>query len=119
MTLEGGSIKSQLVIEEKLIEVFSNISQQLKDNDIRVQSRYLDALNALVTRPIYDQSTASLDPNQIGKLTQLGANRFFINDAFGDIAGLRAHRGYTVSVRPGADSHLLNVNTTSTALFPQ
>lgn len=119
VTLEGGSIKSQLVIEGKLIEVLSNISQQLKDNDIRVQSRYLDALNALVTRPIYDQSTASLDPNQIGKLTQLGANRFFINDAFGDMAGLRAHRGYTVSVRPGADFHLLNVNTTSTAFFPQ
>jgi hypothetical protein len=82
------------------------------------------ALNAMILRSV-SQSRGS------GTITQVGANKFFINDAFKEIPlplrngfkprpidQLRIHRGYFSSIRPSQIGPLLNVNTTSPAVMP-
>ncbi|KAL1647969.1 hypothetical protein SLS58_002293 [Diplodia intermedia] len=50
-------------------------------------------------------------------ITQVGANRFFLTDAFEELGPFITLRGYFSSIRPGNDRILLNVNTTTSAFF--
>ncbi|KAF9639705.1 hypothetical protein BFW01_g11511 [Lasiodiplodia theobromae] len=53
-------------------------------------------------------------------ITQIGANRFFLTDAYEDLGPdcpFFTLRGYFLSIRPGNDRMLLNINTTTSAFF--
>lgn len=53
-------------------------------------------------------------------ITQIGANRFFLTDAYEDLGPdcpFITLRGYFSSIRPGNDRMLLNINTTTSAFF--
>lgn len=61
------------------------------------------ALNAMITHAVTANSREGL--------IQTDANRFFLDSAWQQIGQLlRVYRGYFVSVRPGTDNILLNVN---------
>ncbi|KAK5124739.1 hypothetical protein LTR85_001452 [Meristemomyces frigidus] len=69
----------------------------------------ITALNALITRHV---SSGNDD------IIQVGPNKFFLKSGFVPATGLfDIHRGYYTSIRPGADSILLNVNTATAAFY--
>lgn len=76
--------------------------------DVAMKSR---ALNAIVSHFMCLSTSAPI--------AQFGANRFFLTDAYKDIANspFLTMRGYFSSIRPGNDRILLNVNTTTSAFF--
>ena len=80
VTLEGGLMIQPLNIRIEHQGLLRDISQHLEQSDIRNLSSYLDALNALVTRPIYTQTTRRLESPLNGRLTQVGRYRFFLNE---------------------------------------
>ncbi|KAK4557036.1 hypothetical protein LTR86_006017 [Recurvomyces mirabilis] len=67
------------------------------------------ALNGMVMKNITQSS-----PNQI---TEVSANKFFLNKSWADITGVHVARGFFSSIRPGTSSVLLNVNATHSAFF--
>ncbi|KAJ4351439.1 uncharacterized protein N0V89_006781 [Didymosphaeria variabile] len=95
----------------------SMCQQDLHTRSIVRLTDYIAAANALVRRPIYDETDSNRGEGQ-GSLTQLGENRFFLNESLNQMTGLHAKQGYTTSIRPTKEAFLLNINTSSTAFFP-
>lgn len=93
--------------------VLDDIPGKLTTQDLANLSDYIRALNAIVAKSVHETAEA----DQI-HLTQIGANKFYLNGAWTDIKGLRAVRGYFTSIRPGRTSTLLNVNTATSAFLP-
>ena len=99
--------------------VLNNIEKFLGEADITECTDHIRALNAHVTQCVrqYNEKTGK-------STTQLGANKFYIDQAFNEMThkrqsiGLRAVRGYYMSVRPGSAGPLLNVNVAITAFLP-
>jgi len=108
--VDGGKSVSMCVTLEH-DQTLTGINDALQRDEIQDLTQHLEGLNSILARPILNQSAT-------GALTQLGANRFFLNDGFKDMLGLRALRGYFTSVRPGMSGTLLNVSTATTAFFP-
>ncbi|KAG9194008.1 hypothetical protein G6011_04043 [Alternaria panax] len=90
-----------------------NIADKLATLDLADLSDYIRALNAIIAKSVHE--TAKADGTN---LTQIGANKFYLNGARTNIEGLRALRGYFTSIRPGRGSTLLNVNTATSAFLP-
>ncbi|KAH9842269.1 Protein argonaute-3 [Teratosphaeria destructans] len=87
------------------------------DTNAKGASIYITALNGLMSKHVTDLQTNSV--------TQVGPNKFFLNDGFtsmdhpkrGAIPPVNAHRGYFSSVRPGQRQILLNINAKAGAFF--
>jgi hypothetical protein len=100
-------------------EVLSDVEKVLCLEHISKSNDYVRALNAYVAqcvRHYNNDSTVSI--------TQLGANKFYLDQGFKDMfgrnnknLGLRIVRGYYMSIRPGASGLLLNVNVATTAFL--
>ncbi|CAN9187777.1 unnamed protein product [Alternaria alternata] len=101
-------------------EVLSDVEKVLRVEDISKNNDYVRALNAYVAQCVRHYNN---DSNV--SITQLGANKFYLNRGFKDMfgrnnknLGLRTVRGYYMSIRPGASGLLLNVNVATTAFLP-
>ncbi|KAF2818675.1 hypothetical protein CC86DRAFT_413794 [Ophiobolus disseminans] len=95
-----------------------NIRHDLQSAPITEVSDHIRALNAFVARYIRQHSNSTKR-----SVTQLGANKFYRDDAFtrmknerGDL-GLRAVRDYYTSIRPCLQGPLLNINAATTAFL--
>jgi eukaryotic translation initiation factor 2C len=102
----------------KFSDTLDKIREALKTAPIAEVSDHIRALNAYVARCIRQHSETT------GRsITQLGANKFYPNDAFTPMKdgkgslGLRAMRGYYTSIRPGPQGPLVNVNVATTAFL--
>lgn len=92
-------------------EVLSNIRAAFASKPASELSQELRALNAIISRPVRESDCAGYG------VTQIGANKFFL-DGFEDMGrGLRAQRGYFTSIRPSVSGPLLNVNTATSAFL--
>ncbi|KAF7573426.1 eukaryotic translation initiation factor 2C 2 [Pyrenophora tritici-repentis] len=99
--------------------VLNDIENFHGEADINECTDHIRALNAHVAQRVREYNDRS------GKsITQLGANKFYIDRAFNEMTskgkslGLRAVRGYYMSIRSGSKSPLLNVNVATTAFLP-
>jgi hypothetical protein len=109
-TTSGGE-GLHLTVQVAFLKSLDNIRQTLRTTRIQDTSEIISALNAIVTRPLGNVHTQYT-------ITQVGANRIYINEGFEPLDPLRAHRGYFTSVRPGKSHMLLNVNAATSAFFP-
>ncbi|KAF2502767.1 hypothetical protein BU16DRAFT_18446 [Lophium mytilinum] len=82
-----------------------------KNNDAEQHPSVIaTALNAIISRKICDVDES--------RITQVGANKFFVNNGYSPMTSLYAKRGYFTSIRPGSGNRtLLNVNTATSAFF--
>ncbi|KAL1798145.1 hypothetical protein ACET3X_002182 [Alternaria dauci] len=101
-------------------ELLSNIEKVLREEHISNSNDYIRALNAHVAQCVRRYNKESSE-----SITQLGANKFYLDRGFKQMfnyknedLGLRAVRGYYMSIRPGALGSLLNVNVATTAFLP-
>jgi hypothetical protein len=98
--------------------VLNNIRKRVREEDITAMSDDIRALNAYVARCIREHNSQTSR-----SITQLGANKFYVDDGYTVIedryhdSGLRAVRGYYMSIRPGTKGPLLNINVATTAFL--
>ncbi|KAI4650583.1 hypothetical protein J4E93_002940 [Alternaria ventricosa] len=100
--------------------VLSDIDDVLRKEHITKSADYIRALNAHVA-----ECVRKYNEEKDQSITQLGANKFYLDRGFTEMVdknsnslGLRAVRGYYMSIRPGALGPLLNINAATTAFLP-
>jgi hypothetical protein len=91
----------------------NNIEMKFRQDSLAALHNCIQALNANVAESIRRNGRESGTP-----LTQVGANKFFLDEGFINICGLRAARGYYTSIRPGKADTLLNINAATSAFLP-
>lgn len=69
------------------------------------------ALNALISNHAINGTSTS------GRLISAGPNKFYLKGGYKAEHGLRVHRGYYTSIRPGRQNVLLNIGTLSGAFL--
>ncbi|KAJ4305566.1 hypothetical protein N0V90_001097 [Kalmusia sp. IMI 367209] len=104
--------------------ILSNINTTLRNANVQHRTEAITALNAIIAQHVRSLRP-SRDVTGPPTVTQVGANKFFRNEAFVEMRdvnatmpmGLRAVRGYYTSIRPGRSGLLLNVNKTTSAFL--
>jgi eukaryotic translation initiation factor 2C len=112
----SGKIISDMQVTIHFIKTFDDIDKSMRTEDITDLSDCIRALNAHV-------SQSALAHADEGRLTQVGANKFYLNGSHEILNpnapdGLMALRGYYTSIRPTKTGALLNVNTATSAFLP-
>ncbi|ORX99403.1 Piwi domain-domain-containing protein [Clohesyomyces aquaticus] len=112
-TTQNGTVVDDMRATVTFTKALTGIDEAFKNKELSELSEYIRALNANVAQFVRQYSQASNVP-----LTQVGANKFFVNGGHNRMNGLWAVRGYFSSIRPGKEGVLLNVNTATSAFLP-
>jgi hypothetical protein len=112
-TQPNGKIADNLRADVRYNDLLKDIEQNINDAASKDLSDYISALNANVLQHLRGSETGSQDG-----VTIIGANKFFMEQGYTEINGLRAVRGYFTSIRPSNAGILLNINTATSAFLP-
>ena len=108
------NVRIEFVFDKEL----NNIQENFQSGKSGQIQEYIRALNARISETIRERYHGQ------DKIIQPSANKLFLKygyqplDPRGNIHSIRAVRGYFLSVRPGSDSILLNINNTTSAFLP-
>lgn len=89
-----------------------NLRKAFEEENADAMTEKIRALNAIIARSVLKGKSTT-------HVTQIGANKFYLDRGFAPLNGMHFQRGYFSSIRPSKLGPLLNVNTATAAFLPQ
>lgn len=114
----NGRTANNLRIEFVFVKGLTNIQENLQSGKLGQIQEYIHALNACVSEAIHERFYGK------DKIIQPSNSKIFIKHGYKSLCrvrsvnDVRAVRGYFTSIRPGSNSILLNINSTTSAFLP-
>jgi len=112
-TQQNGKAIPDMQAEVCYVGHLSDIENALRTQHLASLPEYIRALNANVAQCIENRQATTEK-----KVSRVGANKFYVSNGYKEMRGLLAGRGYFTSIRPGADTTLLNINPVTSAFLP-
>jgi hypothetical protein len=105
---------------ERVLDMRATVKYQglLSDVDVSLRTKHITDLGDCIRALNAHVAQSARDNDNANKLTQVGANKFFMNGGYDDMRGLFAVRGYYTSIGPASGGALLNINTATSTFLP-